>query len=593
MTLDDQLTSLPQLTRAVLILDVAEYVRLMEEDQHDIERRWRHVVALMRAEVIPDFGGRLVETRGDSLVVTFPQVQPAAQAAFAINRLCGDVNKDRLPRRHILLRMGIHLGNVFNYENELSGHTVNLAARLMSQLAGPGEVVASSDAREQLSPMLDADIEDLGDCYLKHISEPVRAYRIGPPGPRPVIELGTSATPSLRPTVAVIPFANRNSDLEFQVLGEVLADDIISGLSRSSLLNVTSRLSTTIFRQRVASLEDMGAHLKANYILSGKYAVIGGKFTATMELAEVQSGHIKWSESIKGQVADIISGCDELVDRVVAAIGNSVLMHELKRGQFQALPTLESYSLLMNAIVRMHGGSPQQFERAHQMLLTLSERVPNVALPYAWLAKWHVLRFNRGLSPDATRESQVALDCAQRALNNDPNCSLALTIDGFVHTNLLKRFDVAEARYTRALEVNPNESLAWLLKGTMHAFKGEGALAMEHTERALALSPLDPLRYFYESLAATAAQTAGHYDRAIELARQSRRANRLHPSTLRAMTIAQVLSGRMNDARETVVELLKIEPNLTVSGYLKNNPGGAFPIGKIWADALQQAGVPA
>jgi class 3 adenylate cyclase len=165
----------------VLILDVAEYVRLMEEDQHDMEQRWRRIVGHVRNDVLPVHGGRLVETRGDSLVLTFHQVQPAAQAAFAINQLCGDVNEGMPPHRHILLRTGIHVGEVFTQDNDVSGHTVNLAARLMTSVAGPGEIVVSADAHDQLTPMLDADIEDLGDCYLKHVKEPVRAYRIGPP----------------------------------------------------------------------------------------------------------------------------------------------------------------------------------------------------------------------------------------------------------------------------------------------------------------------------------------------------------------------------------------------------------------------------
>ena len=76
-----------------------------------------------------------------------------------------------------------------------------------------------------------------------------------------------------------------------------------------------------------------------------------------------------------------------------------------------------------------------------------------------------------------------------------------------MNTNLLKRLDVAQDRYETALQVNPNDSLAWLLKGTLHAFKGEGKTAMEHTQRALRLSPLDPLRYYYDSLAATAARS--------------------------------------------------------------------------------------
>ncbi len=115
----------------------------------------------------------------------------------------------------------------------------------------------------------------------------------------------------------------------------------------------------------------------------------------------------------------------------------------------------------------------------------------------------------------------MALDCTKRALDADPHCSLALAIDGFVHTNLLKRLDIALPSYELAIQNNPNESLAWLLKGTMHAFKGEGQQAVHDTQYAIKLSPLDPHRYFYDSLAATAHLADRQYDQALALAQRS------------------------------------------------------------------------
>jgi tetratricopeptide (TPR) repeat protein len=226
------------------------------------------------------------------------------------------------------------------------------------------------------------------------------------------------------------------------------------------------------------------------------------------------------------------------------------------------------------------------------MLEAVAERVPRHPIPHAWLAEWHVLRVQQGWADDAKREALLALDCTRRSLDADPNCSLALAIDGFANTNLLKRFDVAEDRYDLALRANPNEALAWLLKGTLHAFRGEGAQAVEHTEHARRLSPLDPLRYFYDSLAATAALSAGRYERAIELAQGSLRLNRTHTSTWRALAIAQVQLGRVDEARKTAGQLLALEPGLTVKGYLERSPSSAFETGKIWSDALRVAGVP-
>src|SRR5260370_7985905 len=143
-----------------------------------------------------------------------------------------------------------------------------------------------------------------------------------------------------------------------------------------------------------------------------------------------------------------------------------------------------------------------------------------------------------------------------------------------------------------ALRINPNDSLAWLSKGALHAFKNEGKLAIEHTQRALKLSPLDPNHHYYDSLAATAALSAGRYKRAIELANRSLRANRTHGSTYRVLAISQWQLGLQNEARKTVSELLLLDPNLTVPKYLELHPTKRFDIGKISPNALWYADVP-
>ncbi|HKW80356.1 MAG TPA: adenylate/guanylate cyclase domain-containing protein [Casimicrobiaceae bacterium] len=578
--------------RTVLFVDLVESVRLMESNESDAVRRWRQLVAAVERDILPGHSGRLVKSMGDGLMLEFPSVQPALQAAFAIQRASADSNAGVTADRHMLLRMGAHVGQLIADERDIYGRGVNLAARLTT-LAGPGEIVVSADLRDQLVPILDADIEDLGACYVKHVAEPVRCYRVGPPGPRPVIEPGSAAMPELRPTLAVIPFTARAGEAAHQVLGEVLADEIISALSRAAELNVISRLSTTVFRGREASLGEVGGYLNATYVLSGGYLVSGNQFNLSAELADAKSGKVVWAKSFKGQVSGIVSGKDGMIDKAVAGVSAAVMARELQRAQSQPLPTLESYTLLMGAIALMHRLSLRDFDRAKQMLQTLTERAPRQAIPWAWLAKWHVLRVQQGWTDDAHLEARLALDCTKRALDADAQCSLALAIDGFVHTNLLKKLDEALERYDRALRVNPNDSLALLLKGTLHAFKGEGKLAVRDTRHALRLSPLDPMRYFYDSLAATAALSAGEYERAIELAQRSLRANRTHTSTFRAMAIAQWQLERPDDARATVRELLRLEPTLTISGYLDRHPSGGYETGRIWSNALRQAGVPA
>jgi adenylate cyclase len=578
-----------RVVRTVLVVDVVESVRLIENHEEDAISRWRGLVDHVEKKVLPDYGGRLVKSLGDGMLLDFPDVQPAINAAFAIQRASHGANAGVPSDRQMLLRIGAQVGELISDEHDVYGRGVNLAARLTT-LAGPGEIVVSAGVRDQITPFLDADIEDLGECYLKHVQQPVRAYRLGPPGPRPVIEPGAAA--EMHPTIAVIPFTARGNDPEHQVLGEVLADEMISALSRSSELNVISRLSTTTFRGRGAELNEVSAHLNANYVLSGFYRVAGNNLTVDAELAETKTGRVAWTKDFKCRISSVLEGERDVIDRVVTDVSAAIMAHELQRTQFQALPTLESYTLLMGAIALMHRLSLQDFDRARNMLQALVDRVPRSAIAQAWMAKWHVLRVQQGWSGDVASEARRALDCTRRALDEDPNCSLALAIDGFAHTNLLKKLDVGHERYEHAIRVNPNDSLAWLLKGTLHAFKGEGKQAVAGTQRALRLSPLDPHRYFYDSLAAAAAVSANQHERAIALAQRSLRANRTHTSTFRALAIAQWQLGQHAEARNTAAELMRLEPALTVTKWLERSPSSEYETGRLWSAVLREAGVP-
>lgn len=571
-------------------MDVVESVRIMEQDQDGFVQRWQKLVEEAEHKVLPQHGGRIVKSLGDGLMLEFASAQGCVKAAFALHSFTRQANRGVRPEHQMHLRMGGHLASFVTDQHDIYGTDVNLTSRV-STLAGPGETVVTADMRDQLAPVLDADVEDLGECHLKHMKEPVRAYRVGPPGNAPIVPQGNGVELNLRPTIAVIPFATRSQEPGHELLGEALADEVIAALSRTSELHVISRLSTTVFRERAERLEDIRTHLGATYILSGTCRSSGTQLALFVELIEAKTGHIVWAESLKGHVHGLFATDDDLVTKVVSTIGSLVISKELVRARNQALPTLESYTLMLSAVSLMHRNSPSDFELARKMLEHLIDRSRRHPVPYAWLAKWHVLRVQQGWFKDREVEAREALECTTRALENDPTSSLALTIDGFVRTNLLKDLDGASQRYEAALAINPNESLAWLLTGTLNAFRGNGKDALEASERALRLSPLDPMRYFYDSLAASSAITAGQYARAIELAKRSLKSNRTHTSTYRALAIAQSFSGEFDDAKITIARLLELEPSFTITKFLERTPAKG-PLALKVAEALGHAGLP-
>ncbi len=144
------------------------------------------------------------------------------------------------------------------------------------------------------------------------------------------------------------------------------------------------------------------------------------------------------------------------------------------------------------------------------------------------MGKWYGIRAAQGWTTNVRDDARQALAHVQRALDTDPANSLAWAINGLIHSYINKDMTSARHAYESALAANPNESLAWLYSATLAAWQDDGGAASKAALTAQRLSPLDPLKYYYDSLSATAFLVAGEHDMAIGLAQRSLRQNRSH-----------------------------------------------------------------
>ncbi len=584
--------ALPRERKAVLVADLVESVRLMQIDEAGVVSRWSQFVSQIRAELLPKRGGRMVKSLGDGFLLVFDHIPAAAAAALELHQRIALVNRESRAEVALRLRIGINVGDIFADSIDVYGDAVNLTARICA-LAAPGETVVSADLRDGLVPGVDADVEDLGDCFVKHVAGPVRVFRLGPSTPAPVLDaVDLRRANELRPGIAVIPFECTFGSDTASLLGDALADEVISNLARSADWHVISGLSTRSMKGRRLSVEEVAAHLGAAYVVSGRYRMADDRVRLNLELADARTRHVLWADGFDTTVRDAFDPEQGLAHRIVLQISRTVLAFELERATTQPLPALESYTLLFGAISLMHRQSPADFKRAKAMLDELAYRNARSALPHSWIAKWHVLRVAQGWSPNAGEEAQFALASVQRALDANPQNSLALAIGGHVHGYLLRDAKAAGQRYEEALAANPNESLAWLYSSVWHAYRGEGSVADKAASVALRLSPLDPMKYYFDSLSATAVLADQNWTRAEELARRSIRANRTHASTWRTLAYALVAQDKLEEARSAVTQLRAIEPAYSVKTFWERFPGRDGPMAAPWAAALQVAGLP-
>lgn len=578
--------------RTIVVVDLVESVRLMEHHENAVIRYWRQFVADVCNDILPALDGKLVKSLGDGLLLTFGDTRSALAAAFAFH----EWTRQRPIGQGLQgqLRVGIVAAEIVEDRLDVYGTGVNLAARLASQ-AQPGQTLLTLEASEEVTVGIDADVEDLGELYLKHLAQPVHCIACRPVGTTAAVLAAQRPFEDLRPTLAVVPLACRDAADPGNVIGDLVADEVTTLLSRCTEWRLISRLSAAAGTAHAHRAPDQIARtLGADYLCTGSYARSGDQVQLQVQLSRWPGGEVVWGSSGRARLSDILSGQSERIQTLGVEIAEAILGHGLETVSSTPLPQLRSHALMLGAMVLMHRARRSEFSRAVEVLDVLASRHPRAAQPHAWRAKWHVLRVVQGWTADPAEEGRLAMQAARQATDSEGRSSLALAMQGLVHTYLRNDFEAASRSYDEALTLNPHESLALLLRGTMHAFMGDGAQAYVQTQQSLRLSPLDPLRYFYLSLSASAAVAAQRYDEAIDLAQRSLQLNRLHCSTYRALAMAQSLAGQRDAATDTVHQLLRLDPAFTLTQFRARFPGrdAAPAFTDVLADALAQAGVP-
>src|SRR5262245_41727816 len=219
---------------AILAADVVGYSRLMELDEAGtlavLKARRREVLR----PLVDRYHGRIFKTTGDGVLIEFASAVNAMQCAVDLQHRMAAANGDEPEDRHIVLRVGVNLGDVMVEGGDLYGDGVNIAARLQA-LAEPGGICASAKLRDEVGRKLDLVFSDVGEQALKNIEAPVRVYAVAsagePAAARPALALPALALPD-KPSIAVLPFQNMSGDAEQEYFADGMVEEIITALSR-------------------------------------------------------------------------------------------------------------------------------------------------------------------------------------------------------------------------------------------------------------------------------------------------------------------------------------------------------------------------
>ena len=118
---------------------------------------------------------RIVKELGDGLLLWFADACAAIETSLRLQqRFEQESTSGDLP---LWVRCGMHSGHQTRRGEDLVGHDVNVASRVVD-VAGPGEVLLSDATLERVADKLPGvQFEELGPVVMKGIPQPVRLYR--------------------------------------------------------------------------------------------------------------------------------------------------------------------------------------------------------------------------------------------------------------------------------------------------------------------------------------------------------------------------------------------------------------------------------
>jgi adenylate cyclase len=548
---------------AILAADVAGYSRLIGLDEEGTlaslkAHRREHVDA-----AIAGHSGRIVKTAGDGMLTEFASAVDAVRCAIAIQRGMTGRNAGAPQDKRIEFRIGVHVGDIVIEDDDIFGDGVNIAARLEG-IAEPGGICISDDAYRQVRGKLDAPFEDKGDQQLKNIASPVRVYalRAGTPA------AATRAHPELpdKPSIVVLPFDNMSAEPGQDYLADGIVEAITAALSHIKSFFVIARNSAFTYKGQAKNVRDIGRELGVAYVIEGSVQKGGSRLRITVQLVETESGAHVWSSRYDGTVDDIFDLQDSISEQLAGAIQPSIRIAEIERSRRKRPQDLGSYDYTMRAMPHVWALEKEEAAKALDLLEQALTIDPDYPLALS-LAGWcHAQRSVYNWADNPSEAQAKARSLAERAAELGGDDPIILAVLGAVHT-FTRNFGTARILLERAVALDPNAAWAWHRLGWVENYSDRPRQAIEHFERAMRLSPLDPMNFNNHVGLGSANEIMEQFDKA---ATHYRRGLEERPNAkwiYRNLASSLAGAGRMEEAGKAYEELMRAYPGITAAKF--------------------------
>jgi TolB-like protein len=376
-------------------------------------------------------------------------------------------------------------------------------------------------------------------------------------------------------SIAVLPFKDLSAGPERDYLGEGIAEEILTALSKVDNLRVAARRSSFWFKDRDAPLIEVASKLNVEHVVEGSIRRDGNRIRVTAELTECCKGFTLWSETFEREFQGIFALQDEITCAIVDALK---LKLEIAPATARA-HSMEAYDLYLRGLFLSDKSTEESLRKSLEFFQSALDKDPRFARAWTGTAKsW--LWLADGYIEPLEAYSKVR-EAAVNAISIDDSEAEAHVY--LAETKRILDWDLrgAEEEYVRAFEVDSNLTPSNYFIAAFYAAIGDREKALKYLSRTAKIDPaslwvsnfaceiyryfglideamaageralqLDPTFAYGEPLLAALYREMGRFDDAIGLYKKSQAISGRVPFGL------AITYGKM-DQRDEAKEILK------------------------------------
>jgi len=337
-------------------------------------------------------------------------------------------------------------------------------------------------------------------------------------------------------------------------------------------------------------VRQVARELGVRYVLEGSIRKAGSRVRIVGQLIDAVGGHHVWADRFEGDLADIFELQDRVTERVVGSVEPSIRLEEIRQARAKPTNYVTAYDLYLRALPGFYAMTREGFAEVRRLTNEALSIDPGFQLARALGAYirstsvsqcWH--------EPDDIR---VAIRMAREVLAEARDDPICLRFAAQVMAYSAKDYETALGALERSLQLNPNSAQSYTSGGWINAHSGRPLVAIEHFQRAMRLSPLDPEKGIALSGIGMSYLMLERNEEALSWGEEALREMPGYGSSYRVVIGALVGLGRVDEAKVAAQRMMAVFPTYTVSLQREINPWRDQAFAARYLEALSLAGVP-